>query len=443
MSSCIGNIFRVTGNKKTYNTDLKFSTISNDKFKSDGSHSKFLRVSKIKLKLDLLLNQILEFTEKISDFFKKDIILENNFVSNLTNFFISKWLDPLLFIKQNKENFEKYQNNSLDSLINYLNSIRDYQLNANNNNEFPHYSEGLLANIREFFQNCFMNYNNTKNVQSWALFGKYQKDATVKYYKVKNDADNAELDFIDKYVERALKKIKRENENVVESLEIVNFVNHFYHDLNHRNFLQMKSQKDLTEQESNKRKALQMKIQDLEKEQNLKIKRPKISSEQSKDKNTQTGTNLILYEKETQTDFQDNCKTENTNKISVAVGPENEINNNSAIVNHDMKVIHPKINFAKKINGQVGLENLGNTCYMNSIIQCLSHSRFFYKNFSENNLDSKDGNFKNRPPKIVNEFTNLMKELWLANFNLKQIKPIGFRKIIGQLNQKVDFLKII
>jgi ubiquitin C-terminal hydrolase len=109
-----------------------------------------------------------------------------------------------------------------------------------------------------------------------------------------------------------------------------------------------------------------------------------------------------------------------------------------------------ELNFISSEQGKLGLPNVGNSCYLNSTIQCLAGTKellqYFFQSAKINNGEimkrykidmAQEKKIKNNKTQNKNNLTdawfNLLMQLWATKEQLDRVNPIPFYRLIGQV----------
>lgn len=109
--------------------------------------------------------------------------------------------------------------------------------------------------------------------------------------------------------------------------------------------------------------------------------------------------------------------------------------NNKSIYDQALKNIDGKNIDGKTVTHTIGLANIGATCYMNAVLQCLFNIKSFSKQLIQSVSKNTDKNMNDLQYKVAVELANVAANLWSGGNNKQRyFSPDKFKDLLGSAN---------
>lgn len=139
--------------------------------------------------------------------------------------------------------------------------------------------------------------------------------------------------------------------------------------------------------------------------------------------------NLSYFEKYNKQQQQQQQVESPTNDLQQQ--PSRYVNMNKTKYGADNGTFLQESSYNSKLDskkGVVGIRNIGNTCYMNSVLQCLSNT----KSLTDYVLDDPDG----ADGKLIRVYRDLLSRIWTNNDNYHPVDTTAFKSAFQRLSPR-------
>ena len=304
----------------------------------------------------------------------------------------------------NNKALNNFNNNQMTNIFaNISNNNINNQIQNNLNKEYLNINSNLVNNQNNF-QILNANNNNNNKFNEFQIQNNNNEKMILNNNNQFNDFNNNVINPI--------------NNNIINNVNIINNNN----DIN--NFNLMNNNNNIQQQNMNNENLLST-------NQNM-LNDINIMNQMSMMNKMQI--QLILQNmNNNQINFSQNNIMGNNFDFNNALNQQINFNNiMPQIMNNDMNNninnnLNKKLGIKLSYPHSIGLQNIGQTCYMNSTIQCLS-------NISELSDYLINNNYNINEHPLTTAYYNLLCELFFNKENKKYINPKDFKTILGELN---------